>query len=153
MKKTIIWNDFVLLQEYYQGEYRQPPPANYRHSQADLTEWEDGNQGRGGEYAQSTPRQRGDRPDMNAYRNGNNSKEELEDQDDRRRRSEFKRAEGRFNDSATVISNTVLNHLHQIHRRPVNRVSIVLNCFKHVSCRDSHQMILKNLNPLISFLL
>lgn len=59
---------------------------------------------------------------MYAYRNGNTSREELDDQVERRR-AEFKRAEGKFNDSANVISNTVLNHLHQIHRRPVNRVS------------------------------
>ncbi|XP_065075333.1 uncharacterized protein F09G8.5 isoform X4 [Ochlerotatus camptorhynchus] len=33
------------LQEYYQSDYqRQNPPAHYRHSQLDLTEWEEGNQ-------------------------------------------------------------------------------------------------------------
>ncbi|XP_065075325.1 GATA zinc finger domain-containing protein 10 isoform X3 [Ochlerotatus camptorhynchus] len=33
------------MKEYYQSDYqRQNPPAHYRHSQLDLTEWEEGNQ-------------------------------------------------------------------------------------------------------------
>lgn len=115
------------MKEYYQNDYGRTdrqPPANYRHSQMDLTEWEENSQAGAKEY--STPRRGQDRPDLYAYRNGNSSREELDDSYDRRR-AEVKRAENRFNDTASVISNTVLNHLHSIHRRPVNRNSNLLS--------------------------
>lgn len=36
---------FFSYQEYYQSDYqRQNPPAHYRHSQLDLTEWDESNQ-------------------------------------------------------------------------------------------------------------
>lgn len=108
----------------------------------DLTEWDENGSGGGGGHIASTPhRQRGEprgpaghersvgsgggQPDLYAYRNGNSSRDEIEEHNDRRR-AEIKRAENRFSDSASVISNTVLNHLHSIHRRPVNRVSLHL---------------------------
>lgn len=90
----------------------------------DLTEWEENGQPGAKEY--STPRRGGERGDLYAYRNGNSSREELDDHYDRRR-AEVKRAENRFSDSASVISNTVLNHLHSIHRRPVSRVKFFKN--------------------------
>uniref|UniRef100_A0A336LY19 CSON010103 protein n=1 Tax=Culicoides sonorensis TaxID=179676 RepID=A0A336LY19_CULSO len=115
--------------DYYQADYQRPPPANYRHSQHDLTEWNEEansshgpNGSRGSDY--STPRR--EKPDMYAYRNGNSSREELDEQAERRR-SEVKRTENRIADSTSVISNTVLNHLHGIHRRPVNRNSNLLS--------------------------
>lgn len=67
----------------------------------------------------STPRR--ERPDMQTYRNGNASREEFDEQTEKRR-NEIRRTENRIADSTSVISNTVLNHLHGIHRRPVNRV-------------------------------
>lgn len=78
---------------------------------------------------------------MYAYRNGNSSREELDEQAERR---QVKRAENRITDSTSVISNTVLNHLHGIHRRPVNRVSKFL-----VSSHTKHNL----LNPQNSNLL
>ncbi|XP_063701045.1 cilia- and flagella-associated protein 410 isoform X4 [Culicoides brevitarsis] len=113
-------------EDYYRDpEYQRPPPANYRHSQHDLTEWnEDG--GGNGPITNSTPRRSTEKPDMYAYRNGNSSREELDEQTERRR-NEVKRAENRITDSTSVISNTVLNHLHGIHRRPMGRNSNLLS--------------------------
>ncbi|XP_063701043.1 hybrid signal transduction histidine kinase A isoform X2 [Culicoides brevitarsis] len=114
------------MKDYYRDpEYQRPPPANYRHSQHDLTEWnEDG--GGNGPITNSTPRRSTEKPDMYAYRNGNSSREELDEQTERRR-NEVKRAENRITDSTSVISNTVLNHLHGIHRRPMGRNSNLLS--------------------------
>lgn len=37
-----------------------------------------------------------------------------------------RRSDGRFSDTASVVSNAVLNHYASYHRRPVNRVCIIL---------------------------
>lgn len=67
--------------------------------------------------------------DLYQYRNGNgkgpDSRDEWEDVD--RRRNENRRSDSRFNDSASVISNAVLNHFAGVHRRPVNRNSNLLS--------------------------
>lgn len=145
----ISWISFV--QDYYQGEYQQrtQPPANYRHSQQDLTEWDEnqsqqnGNHPQNGhngtrEYQQSQRRsmisnggsqeryngngETRERGELYQYRNGNVSREDFGEEVDRRRET-VRRGEGRFNDNSSVISNAVLNHLAGLHRRPVNRVS------------------------------
>lgn len=124
----------LIFQEYYPSEnnYQRgaPPPAHYRHSQTDLTEWDErqspanGNHnGHARDYPQQQTLRRSlmsnggsqDRYQDYQYRNGNASREDLvEDMADRRR-------EARRDNS--VISNAVLNHLAGLHRRPVNRVS------------------------------
>uniref|UniRef100_A0A1Q3G3Z7 Putative activating signal cointegrator 1 complex subunit 2 protein isoform x6 n=1 Tax=Culex tarsalis TaxID=7177 RepID=A0A1Q3G3Z7_CULTA len=157
------------MKEYYQSDYqRQNPPAHYRHSQLDLTEWEEGGGGGGGgggghtqqhhmnnnnghssshinqfQHQQSHPQTHGQsnhpqnrrsigansERDLYQYRNGNgkgpDSRDEWEDVD--RRRNENRRSDSRFNDSASVISNAVLNHFAGVHRRPVNRNSNLLS--------------------------
>lgn len=152
------------MKEYYQSDYqRQNPPAHYRHSQLDLTEWEDGGGGGGGghpgqhhmnnnnghssshvnqfqqqqpshpQYGQSNNHPSNRRSiganserDLYQYRNGNGKgPDEWEDVD--RRRNENRRSDSRFNDSASVISNAVLNHFAGVHRRPVNRNSNLLS--------------------------
>lgn len=151
------------MKEYYQSDYqRQNPPAHYRHSQLDLTEWEDGggghtqqhqmnnNNGHSSnhinqyQHQQSHPQQQygqsnnpqnrrsigaNSERDLYQYRNGNgkgpDSRDEWEDVD--RRRNENRRSDSRFNDSASVISNAVLNHIAGVHRRPVNRNSNLLS--------------------------
>ncbi|XP_052862485.1 putative uncharacterized protein DDB_G0272516 isoform X2 [Anopheles cruzii] len=146
------------MKEYYQSDYqRQNPPAHYRHSQMDLTEWDEssptsnhqnnnnnnGGQNSGSQHGQqqqqgphgqshyqqnrrsiagSTVNER----ELYQYRNGNgngkgpDSRDEWEDVD--RRRNENRRSDSRFNDSASVISNALLNHFAGVHRRPVSRV-------------------------------
>lgn len=42
----------------------------------------------------------------------------------------FRRSDGRFSDTASVVSNAVLNHYASYHRRPVNRVRIELSTFQ-----------------------
>ncbi|EDS27071.1 leucine rich repeat protein [Culex quinquefasciatus] len=159
------------MKEYYQSDYqRQNPPAHYRHSQLDLTEWEEGGGGGGGghtqqqqhhmnnnnghssshinqfnQHPQSNPQSQqygnsghpqnrrsigaNSERDLYQYRNGNgkgpDSRDEWEDVD--RRRNETRRSDSRFNDSASVISNAVLNHFAGVHRRPVNRNSNLLS--------------------------
>lgn len=159
------------MKEYYQSDYqRQNPPAHYRHSQLDLTEWEEGGGGGGGghtqqqqhhmnnnnghssshinqfnQHPQSNPQSQqygnsghpqnrrsigaNSERDLYQYRNGNgkgpDSRDEWEDVD--RRRNENRRSDSRFNDSASVISNAVLNHFAGVHRRPVNRNSNLLS--------------------------
>lgn len=61
-----------------------------------------------------------ERRDLYQYRNGNVSREDFGEDIERRPR----RGEGRFNDS--VISNAVLSHLAGLHRRPVNRVRLLI---------------------------
>lgn len=150
------------MKEYYQSDYqRQNPPAHYRHSQLDLTEWEDGggggghpgqhhmnnNNGHSSSHVNQFQQQQQSHPqygqsnnhpsnrrsiganserDLYQYRNGNGKgPDEWEDVD--RRRNENRRSDSRFNDSASVISNAVLNHFAGVHRRPVNRNSNLLS--------------------------
>ena len=70
----IEWFFSMLWQEYYQSD--RPTPAHYRHSQSDLTEWDEPNH--------STPQQRcsGGQTERDAhypYRNGSREKEEWDE--------------------------------------------------------------------------
>lgn len=99
----------------------------------DLTEWDENGSPHNGNHQNghsqhATRRSNGcsqdrypeERRDLYQYRNGNVSREDLgDDMHDRRR-------EGRRDNS--VISNAVLNHLAGLHRRPVNRVRIIILC-------------------------
>uniref|UniRef100_A0AAG5DE15 U2A'/phosphoprotein 32 family A C-terminal domain-containing protein n=1 Tax=Anopheles atroparvus TaxID=41427 RepID=A0AAG5DE15_ANOAO len=149
-----------VIEEYYQSDYqRQNPPAHYRHSQMDLTEWDESstaahNNNNGGQHStnshphpQQQPAQHGqsnyqqnrrsiagstvNERELYQYRNGNgngkgpDSRDEWEDVD--RRRNENRRSDSRFNDSASVISNALLNHFAGVHRRPVSRNSNLLS--------------------------
>ncbi|XP_055707763.1 centrosomal protein of 97 kDa isoform X1 [Phlebotomus papatasi] len=114
------------MKEYYQSDYQKPHPAQYRHSQMDLTEWDEHQQqhhqgGHPGRRNGGTEAPR----DPYAYRNGNANREEWDDNVEVRRRE--RRSEGRFNDSASVVSNAVLNHYASYHRRPVNRNANLLS--------------------------
>ncbi|XP_050098429.1 sex-determining region Y protein isoform X3 [Anopheles aquasalis] len=150
--------------EYYQSDYqRQNPPAHYRHSQMDLTEWDEtsptsnhqnnNNNNHGGSHSANSGGHQQQAPahgqsnyqqnrrsiagstvnerELYQYRNGNGngkgaeSREEWEDVD--RRRNENRRSDSRFNDSASVISNALLNHFAGVHRRPVSRNSNLLS--------------------------
>lgn len=76
---------FVLsaLQEYYQAD--RAPPAHYRHSQNDLTEWDENNHHHAREQHPPPHRRIGperEGPPHYPYRNG--SKEEWEDERGRR---------------------------------------------------------------------
>nr|XP_040222533.2 cilia- and flagella-associated protein 410 isoform X5 [Anopheles coluzzii] len=153
------------LQEYYQSDYqRQNPPAHYRHSQMDLTEWDESssaahhqnNNNNGGQNSSNSHHQQQQQQqqqqqhhgqsnyqqnrrsiagstvnerELYQYRNGNGkgpeSRDEWEDVD--RRRNENRRSDSRFNDSASVISNALLNHFAGVHRRPVSRNSNLLS--------------------------
>ncbi|XP_061502491.1 protein kinase 4 isoform X3 [Anopheles gambiae] len=151
--------------EYYQSDYqRQNPPAHYRHSQMDLTEWDESssaahhqnNNNNGGQNSSNSHHQQQQQQqqqqqhhgqsnyqqnrrsiagstvnerELYQYRNGNGkgpeSRDEWEDVD--RRRNENRRSDSRFNDSASVISNALLNHFAGVHRRPVSRNSNLLS--------------------------
>ncbi|XP_050098426.1 myb-like protein Q isoform X1 [Anopheles aquasalis] len=152
------------MKEYYQSDYqRQNPPAHYRHSQMDLTEWDEtsptsnhqnnNNNNHGGSHSANSGGHQQQAPahgqsnyqqnrrsiagstvnerELYQYRNGNGngkgaeSREEWEDVD--RRRNENRRSDSRFNDSASVISNALLNHFAGVHRRPVSRNSNLLS--------------------------
>ncbi|KFB52929.1 AGAP005870-PB-like protein [Anopheles sinensis] len=135
------------MKEYYQSDYqRQNPPAHYRHSQMDLTEWDDHHsqqhpqqQQQSAQHGQSNYQQNRrsiagstvNERELYQYRNGNgngkgpDSRDEWEDVD--RRRNENRRSDSRFNDSASVISNALLNHFAGVHRRPVSRNSNLLS--------------------------
>uniref|UniRef100_A0A2M4AFR3 Putative agap005870-pb-like protein n=1 Tax=Anopheles triannulatus TaxID=58253 RepID=A0A2M4AFR3_9DIPT len=153
-----------VIEEYYQSDYqRQNPPAHYRHSQMDLTEWDEtsptsnhqnnNNNNHGGQHSANSGGHQQQAPahgqsnyqqnrrsiagstvnerELYQYRNGNGngksaeSREEWEDVD--RRRNENRRSDSRFNDSASVISNALLNHFAGVHRRPVSRNSNLLS--------------------------
>ncbi|XP_055533915.1 uncharacterized protein LOC129723613 isoform X2 [Wyeomyia smithii] len=138
------------MKEYCQSDYqRQNPPAHYRHSQLDLTEWDESSQnphhmnnnnGHSSNHASTYhhpppahPNRRSiggnSERDLYQYRNGNTKgpdpRDEWEDVD--RRRNENRRSDSKFNDNASVISNAVLNHFAGVHRRPVNRNSNLLS--------------------------
>ncbi|XP_055382173.1 cilia- and flagella-associated protein 410 isoform X3 [Condylostylus longicornis] len=109
------------MKEYYQSDYQKPQqPSHYRHSQTDLTEWD--------EHQHQTQNGRGDMPGRRVgerderYRNGNARHDDWEDRDERSRRGH-----GRYSDTASVVSNAVLNHYAGYHRRPVNRSSNLLS--------------------------
>lgn len=148
-----------VIEEYYQSDYqRQNPPAHYRHSQMDLTEWDESspaghhqnNNNNGGQHSSNSHHQQQQQHhgqtnyqqnrrsiagstvnerELYQYRNGNGkgpeSRDEWEDVD--RRRNENRRSDSRFNDSASVISNALLNHFAGVHRRPVSRNSNLLS--------------------------
>ncbi|XP_058466192.1 uncharacterized protein LOC131439320 isoform X4 [Malaya genurostris] len=141
------------MKEYYQSDYqRQNPPVHYRHSQLDLTEWDESSQnphhmnnnnGHSSSHVNNYHHQQhhaaghqnrrsiggNSERDLYQYRNGNSkgpdSRDEWEEVD--RRRNENRRSDSKFNDSASVISNAVLNHFAGVHRRPVNRSSNLLS--------------------------
>lgn len=107
------------MKEYYQSD--RPTPAHYRHSQNDLTEWDETN------HSTRDPQQRRSGPTERdahyPYRNGSREKEDWDDNE----RGRPRRPDGRFSDTASVVSNAVLNHYASYHRRPVNRSSNLLS--------------------------
>ncbi|XP_055842090.1 GATA zinc finger domain-containing protein 10 isoform X4 [Episyrphus balteatus] len=127
---------YTQYDEYYQSD-RPSYPAHYRHSQTDLTEWEEhqqhNNQYSNGVAPRGHPMERrsagaADREisDRYNYRNGNvRENGDWEDREERPRTAS-RRPEGRFNDSASVVSTAVLNH-YSYHRRPINRSSNLLS--------------------------
>ncbi|XP_067646651.1 protein tilB isoform X2 [Eurosta solidaginis] len=117
------------MKEYYQSD-RPSYPAHYRHSQNDLTEWEEQQQNN---HFGSTatlhhvgggPR-RGDVTDRYAYRNGSARENGGDWEDPERPRP--RRPDGRYSDSASTVSTAVLNHYSGYHRRPINRSSNLLS--------------------------
>lgn len=107
------------MKEYYQSD--RPTPAQYRHSQSDLTEWDEPN------HNTRDPQQRRSGPTEREthypYRNGSREKEEWDENE----RARPRRPDGRMSDTASVVSNAVLNHYASYHRRPVNRSSNLLS--------------------------
>ncbi|XP_075162491.1 uncharacterized protein LOC142235119 isoform X9 [Haematobia irritans] len=120
--------------EYYQSD-RPSYPAHYRHSQSDLTEWDENHQPHqntqnpyGSTAAlhhmgarRSAGTERPEPVDRYAYRNGR----ENGDWEDERPRP--RRPDGRYADSASTVSTAVLNHYSGYHRRPINRSSNLLS--------------------------
>ncbi|KAG4074066.1 hypothetical protein HA402_014271 [Bradysia odoriphaga] len=110
--------------EYYQSD--RPTPTHYRHSQTDLTEWDESPQN---EHNRQVPHHRRSGPSEREphnfqYRNGSREKEDWEEVERGRREP---RRPDRFNDNASVVSNAVLSHYANFHRRPVNRSSNLLS--------------------------
>ncbi|XP_017060001.1 adenylate cyclase, terminal-differentiation specific isoform X3 [Drosophila ficusphila] len=107
-------------------------PAHYRHSQTDLTEWEEHQQAPqvhhnpyGSQMQLHHPQRRSAGPETTAYRNGSARENGGEwDPEDRPR---SRRPEGRYSDSTTTLSASVMNHYSSYHRRPVNRNSNLLS--------------------------
>ncbi|XP_073839930.1 uncharacterized protein isoform X10 [Musca autumnalis] len=123
-------------EEYYQSD-RPSYPAHYRHSQSDLTEWDEqhhqphhATQNPYGSTAalhhmgqrRSAGTERPEPVDRYAYRNGGRENGDWEDERPRPRRPD-----GRFADSASTVSTAVLNHYSGYHRRPINRSSNLLS--------------------------
>ncbi|XP_017059998.1 putative uncharacterized protein DDB_G0291608 isoform X1 [Drosophila ficusphila] len=119
------------MKEYYQSD-RPAYPAHYRHSQTDLTEWEEHQQAPqvhhnpyGSQMQLHHPQRRSAGPETTAYRNGSARENGGEwDPEDRPR---SRRPEGRYSDSTTTLSASVMNHYSSYHRRPVNRNSNLLS--------------------------
>ncbi|XP_023301128.2 myb-like protein Q isoform X6 [Lucilia cuprina] len=123
------------MKEYYQSD-RPAYPAHYRHSQTDLTEWDENHQQQHhsnhnpygstaalhhmGQRRSAGP-ERTEPVDRYAYRNGR----ENGDWEDERPRP--RRPDGRYADSASTVSTAVLNHYSGYHRRPINRSSNLLS--------------------------
>ncbi|XP_060655568.1 putative uncharacterized protein DDB_G0279653 isoform X5 [Drosophila nasuta] len=121
---------------------RQPYPAHYRHSQTDLTEWEEHQQHQAPQvhhnpygsqmqlhYQQQPQQRRSAGPETGeryAYRNGS-ARENGGEWEEERPRSSSRRPEGRYSDSVSNVSANVLNHFSGCHRRPVNRNSNLLS--------------------------
>ncbi|XP_017127163.1 double-stranded RNA-binding protein Staufen homolog isoform X4 [Drosophila elegans] len=107
-------------------------PAHYRHSQTDLTEWEEHQQAPqvhhnpyGSQMQLHHQQRRSAGPETTAYRNGSARENGGEwDPEDRPR---SRRPEGRYSDSTTTLSASVMNHYSGYHRRPVNRNSNLLS--------------------------
>lgn len=107
----------------------------------DLTEWSEEQNGRESHHQSQNnlnnnnnnfrrnPSGDRDVPGSYGYRNG--TREEWDDSE--RRREPPRREGGRYSsDSASVVSNAVLNHYASFHRRPVNRVSFFVH--SHIFC-------------------
>ncbi|XP_070135893.1 GATA zinc finger domain-containing protein 10 isoform X5 [Drosophila bipectinata] len=126
------------MKEYYQSE-RSAYPAHYRHSQTDLTEWEEHQQHQAPQVHHNPygsqmqlhhpPQRRSAGPESGeryGYRNGsareNGGESEWEAATPRTRRPD-----GRFSDSTTTLAASVMNHYAGYHRRPVNRNSNLLS--------------------------
>nr|XP_043068730.1 GATA zinc finger domain-containing protein 10 isoform X1 [Drosophila bipectinata] len=139
--KMTLSNCGIPVQEYYQSE-RSAYPAHYRHSQTDLTEWEEHQQHQAPQVHHNPygsqmqlhhpPQRRSAGPESGeryGYRNGsareNGGESEWEAATPRTRRPD-----GRFSDSTTTLAASVMNHYAGYHRRPVNRVSInhIISC-------------------------
>lgn len=146
-------------QDYYQSE--RPTPPQYRHSQTDLTEWDENahnehsrnTQNNNHHHTNHQQRRSGPTTDREsssagyAYRNGSKDKDDWEDVDRSRREGRFvsnallssqnrndinivclfffRRSDGRFSETASVVSSAVLNHYASLHRRPINRVRFI----------------------------
>ncbi|XP_070135895.1 dynein axonemal assembly factor 11 isoform X7 [Drosophila bipectinata] len=127
-----------MKEEYYQSE-RSAYPAHYRHSQTDLTEWEEHQQHQAPQVHHNPygsqmqlhhpPQRRSAGPESGeryGYRNGsareNGGESEWEAATPRTRRPD-----GRFSDSTTTLAASVMNHYAGYHRRPVNRNSNLLS--------------------------
>ncbi|XP_036338166.1 cilia- and flagella-associated protein 410-like isoform X5 [Rhagoletis pomonella] len=119
-----------MKEEYYQSD-RPSYPAHYRHSQTDLTEWEEQQQHNqfgstaALHHAGSGGPRRSEVSDRYAYRNGS-ARENGGDWDDAER-PRARRPDGRYSDSASTVSTAVLNHYSGYHRRPINRSSNLLS--------------------------
>lgn len=71
------------IKEYYQSD--RPTPAHYRHSQSDLTEWEESNQNRDQHHQRRSGPSEREVPSNYPLRNGSRDKEEWDDGDRVRR--------------------------------------------------------------------
>ncbi|XP_034482165.1 mediator of RNA polymerase II transcription subunit 25 isoform X4 [Drosophila innubila] len=111
---------------------RSPYPAHYRHSQTDLTEWEEHQQHTTpqvhhnpyGSQMQLHYQQQRRSAGPETYRNGS-ARENGGEYEEERPRS--RRPEGRYSDSVSNVSAAVLSHYGGFHRRPVNRNSNLLS--------------------------
>ncbi|KMY97489.1 RNA polymerase II degradation factor 1 isoform X3 [Drosophila simulans] len=117
------------MKEYYQSD-RPAYPAHYRHSQTDLTEWEEHQQvpqvhhnPYGSQKQLHHPQRRSAGPEMTAYRNG--SARENGGEWDAEDRPRARRPEGRYSDGTSSLSASVMNHYSGYHRRPINRLNHV----------------------------
>lgn len=77
---------FLKHKDYYQTE--RQPPAHYRHSQSDLTEWDESNHQHGRDHPHPPIHRRSGPSERDAphypYRNGSRDKEEWDDDRGRR---------------------------------------------------------------------
>ncbi|KAH8379517.1 hypothetical protein KR009_005407 [Drosophila setifemur] len=125
------------MKEYYQSD-RPAYPAHYRHSQTDLTEWEEHQHQQqapqvhhnpyGSQMQLHHPQRRSagaESGERYGYRNG--SARENGGEWDPEATPRSRRPEGRFSDSTTTLSASVMNHYAGYHRRPVNRNSNLLS--------------------------
>ncbi|XP_037931709.1 CCR4-Not complex 3'-5'-exoribonuclease subunit Ccr4 isoform X2 [Teleopsis dalmanni] len=118
------------MKEYYHSD-RPAHPAQYRHSQNDLTEWDDQHSPHnqfGSTAALNNRRSAGPERepfDRYPYRNGN--ARENGDWDDVERNRQ-RRSDGRFSETGSNVSPAVLSHLANYNfRRPIHRNSNLLS--------------------------